>query len=429
MLSAHDNEILTRTGPGTPMGDLFRRFWIPVALAEELPHPDSDPIRLKVLGENLVAFRDTNGNVGLLDNFCPHRRASLFFGRNEECGLRCVYHGWKFDINGDCVDMPSEPAESNFKDKVKITAYPTQEFGSVIWAYMGPPDLKPELPQFEWALVPESHRLVTRWTQDSNFMQAVEGEIDSAHISYLHSTFKREDGAGGATSTFAGSKKGAPELTIKETDYGFIYGARRDAGENGESNWWRATQWLLPAFSLIAGKGWPRGGHMYFPQDDEHISAWEYAYNPNEPLTEEQRIEGRTKFKIFPTTHTLPDGSITDTFRMEANESNDFLMDRQAQREWSYTGITGGRHQDMAMTLSMGLISNREGEHLGTSDKAIITARRRLIQMARDLQEGIEPYAATHGDLYKVRGIDFIAPEHDFFDFLESHGELGVAQT
>ena len=426
MLSTYENEILTQTGPGTPMGDLFRRFWIPVALAEELPGPDCPPIRLKVLSENLVAFRDTNGNVGLIDNFCPHRRASLFFGRNEECGLRCVYHGWKFDIDGDCVDMPSEPSESNFKSKVKIKAYPTQEFGSVIWAYMGPPDLKPELPQFEWARVPESHRLVTRWTQDSNFMQALEGEIDSAHISYLHSTF--EPGQRATEAQFNGSKKGAPDLTIKETDYGFIYGARRDAGEKDESSWWRVTQWLLPAFSLIAGNSWPRGGHMYFPQDDEHISGWEYSYNPNEPLTQEQRIEGRAKFKIFPTTHTLPDGSITDTFRMEANPENDFLMDRAAQRERSFTGIPGIRHQDMAMTQSMGLISNREGEHLGTTDKAIITARRRLIQMAKDLQEGIEPYAATHGDLYKVRSIDFIAEERDFSDFLKANGQLAVAK-
>ncbi len=168
---------------------------------------------------------------------------------------------------------------------------------------------------------------------------------------------------------------------------------------------------------------------MYFPQDDEHISAWEYSYNPEAPLTEQQRIDGRAKFKIFPTTHQLQDGSITDTFRMEANPENDFLMDRQAQREWSFTGIKGIRHQDMAMIQSMGLISNREGEHLGTSDKAIITARRRLIQMAKDLQEGIEPIAATHGDLYKVRSIDFTAPEHDFTEFLEAHHELAEAQN
>ncbi|MDE2901105.1 MAG: Rieske 2Fe-2S domain-containing protein, partial [Chloroflexota bacterium] len=138
MLSQHDNELITKTGPGTPMGEYLRRYWVPALLSRELPEPDCPPVRLKIMCEELVAFRDTNGDVGIVDNYCPHRRASLFFGRNEECGIRCVYHGWKFDINGDCVDMPSEPAESNFKDKVKIKAYPAEDWGGFIWVYMGP---------------------------------------------------------------------------------------------------------------------------------------------------------------------------------------------------------------------------------------------------------------------------------------------------
>ena len=146
MLSQHDNETLTRVGPGTPMGDLLREYWIPAMLSTELPGPDCDPVRLRLLGEDLVAFRDTNGALGLVDNYCPHRRASLFFGRNEECGIRCVYHGWKFDVNGDCVDMPSEPAESNFKDKVKIKAYKMVERNGMVWAYMGPRAILPPLP-------------------------------------------------------------------------------------------------------------------------------------------------------------------------------------------------------------------------------------------------------------------------------------------
>ena len=189
MLTREDNELLTQTGPGTPMGEFFRRFWMPVLLSEELPTPDCSPVRVKVLSEHLVAFRDTDGRVGVADNYCPHRRASLFFGRNEECGLRCVYHGWKFDVNGDCVDMPSEPAESNFKDKVKIKAYPAREYGSCVWVYMGPPALQPELPGFEWARVPDDHRVVTRFIQHSNYMQCTEGEIDSCHVSFLHSVF------------------------------------------------------------------------------------------------------------------------------------------------------------------------------------------------------------------------------------------------
>ena len=187
MLTHQENMFMAQVGPGTPMGELLRRFWHPVLLSEELPEPDCPPKRTKILGEELIAFRDTNGDVGLVDNYCPHRRASLFFGRNEESGLRCVYHGWKFDINGDCVDMPSEPAESNFKDKVKINAYPTREGAGMVWAYMGPKELQPEMPQLEYLDVPEDQFVSTKVMYESNFVQVIEGEIDTVHASLLHS--------------------------------------------------------------------------------------------------------------------------------------------------------------------------------------------------------------------------------------------------
>lgn len=158
MLKPDENELVTCTGPDTPMGAFFRRFWLPIMLAEELPAPDCPPVRARILGEDLVAFRDTAGKIGLLEAHCAHRRAHLFFGRNEECGLRCVYHGWKYDVDGNCVDMPSEPADSQFKEKIKLTAYPCQEQGGVIWSYMGPRELMPEMPALEWARVPDSHR-------------------------------------------------------------------------------------------------------------------------------------------------------------------------------------------------------------------------------------------------------------------------------
>src|ERR1700694_370490 len=146
MLSRAENDLLTRVGPGTGMGELLRRFWQPFALSTELPNPDSDPIRVRLLGEDLVAFRDSNNQVGLLANNCPHRGASLFFGRNEEAGLRCVYHGWKFDATGQCVDMANEPAESDFRTKVKAVAYPTAEKADVVWAYLGPREKQPPVP-------------------------------------------------------------------------------------------------------------------------------------------------------------------------------------------------------------------------------------------------------------------------------------------
>ncbi|MCH6546129.1 MAG: Rieske 2Fe-2S domain-containing protein [Deltaproteobacteria bacterium] len=188
MLSREDNERLTRTGRGTPMGDLMRRYWIPAMLTWELPEPDCPPIRVRLLGEDLVAFRDTNGVVGVLDNHCPHRRASLFFGRNEECGLRCVYHGWKYDVDGHCVDQMNEPIQ--FKDKVHLAAYPTIEQGGAIWAYMGPTELQPPPPMFAWTQVPSSHRHVTKVVQDCNWLQGLEGGIDTSHAQILHRNFR-----------------------------------------------------------------------------------------------------------------------------------------------------------------------------------------------------------------------------------------------
>src|ERR671929_1590096 len=194
MLSHKDNELLTRVGPGTAMGNLLRRFWQPFALSSEVPNPDSDPIRVRLLGEDLVAFRDTRGKVGLIQNNCPHRGASLFFGRNEEAGLRCVYHGWKFDVDGNCVDMPNEPAESDFKHKVKATAYRGADAGGITWIYMGPRQADPPgLPDWEWCNVPEnqlqhSHKTV----YECNFMQALEGELDTTHVYVLHSRLDPE---------------------------------------------------------------------------------------------------------------------------------------------------------------------------------------------------------------------------------------------
>src|SRR5947209_4356471 len=187
MVSLQENEFLCRVGPGAPMGELFRRFWLPALLPDEIPEPDCPPVRLRLLGEDLVAFRDSNGQVGVVGTHCPHRGASLFFGRNEEEGLRCVYHGWKFDVQGNCVDMPNEPAESNFKQKVHATAYPARDWGGLVWVYMGPKELQAELPQLEWTQVPESHRFVSKWYQETNYMQGYEGDIDSSHSSFLHS--------------------------------------------------------------------------------------------------------------------------------------------------------------------------------------------------------------------------------------------------
>jgi len=391
MLTRADNELLTRVGPGTAMGELFRRFWLPALMRSELPTPDCDPVRVKLLGEDLVAFRDSNGRVGFLDQHCPHRGASLFFGRNEECGLRCVYHGWKFDTQGNCVDMPNEPSASDFKEKVKAKAYPARDYGGLIWIYMGPPDTLPELPQMEWCLVPDDHRVVQRWIHATNYAQAAEGDIDTSHVSFLHRRL-----AAGVVGLEAASDL-APKLTVKETDYGFVYGGRRAAGDGVYH--WRLTQWMLPFFSLIPGP-YPLTGHGYVPIDDEHTSVVGYRYHASRPLTADERAQ------VLDGLHTVPRVDQA-TLLPVANASNDYLIDRAMQRSVNYSGIRGISEQDMAMTQSMGRIVDRTREHLGTSDVAVITMRRLLLRLARRLAaSGEAPFAASHGEVYRVRPLD-----------------------
>src|SRR5437870_8249162 len=222
MLGPEDNALLTQTGPGTPTGGLMRRYWVPFLLSSELPEPDCPPVRVTLLGEQLVAYRDTNGCVGLLDHHCAHRGASLFFGRNEECGLRCVYHGWKYDLEGRCVDMPNEPPESNFKDKVRLKAYPCRERGGMVWTYMGPPELMPGLPEFEFLMVPDSHRYVSKRLQECNWLQALEGGLDSSHIAFLHRGNYSDD----LGEIYYGDP--APKFFVVPADYGLLIAARRN---------------------------------------------------------------------------------------------------------------------------------------------------------------------------------------------------------
>src|ERR671934_1288341 len=266
MLSKEYNELITNTNPGTPMGELFRRFWLPVALAEELGGPDGVPVRVRVMGEDLIAFRDTNGRVGLLDAYCPHRGAPLFFGRNEQRGLRCVYHGWKFDVHGQCVEMPNEPPESTFNEKVRATAHLCAERGGVLWAYLGPADHPAEPPELEWTHVPESHRYVTKRIQVCNYLQNLEGEVDSSHVSFLHSSYR------GRLPEYLARDR-APRFFVKPTDSGLLIGARRDA--EAASYYWRITQFLMPTYTMIPA---PVGGSISFtaavPIDDEYMMGF-----------------------------------------------------------------------------------------------------------------------------------------------------------
>ena len=398
MLSTIDNELLTRTDKGTLMGEYLRRYWHPIMLAEEVPEPDSPPKRVRILGEELVGYRDTNGDVGLLDNYCPHRRASMFFGRNEECGLRCVYHGWKFDKDGNCVDMPSEPPESNFKTKVHITAYPVKEYGGLIWAYLGPVDKIPELPQLEWARVPADQRILSKRLQQSNFMQAVEGGIDSSHVSFLHTILNQENqddlAASGVTLQEFMMADKSPRFFVNETAPGLLIAARRNAGD--ADYYWRITQFLLPYFTMIPGTpGYPIGGHAWVPIDNETCYNYSVTWHPSRPFTKPELEFHLSGVGIH--------AEVDETFRPIRNKTNDYAIDRVAQRSKTFTGILGIGEQDMAVQESMGSIIDRSREHLGSSDAAVIAMRQRILREARNLKEGIEPFAPSSSSAYKVR--------------------------
>ncbi len=411
MLTRERNTFMTQVGPDTPMGKLFRQFWLPLSLPEQLPQPDGDPVRLRLLGEDMIAFRDTNGQVGVLDAYCPHRRAPLFFGRNEECGLRCVYHGWKFDAAGTCVDMPSEPPESNFKDKVGVKAYPVREFGDTIWVFMGEGE-PPALPEMEWATVPSSHRQVAMWIVECNWLQVLEGNVDTAHVSFLHSA---NDGIPGVREE--GIEDGAPQLQVIENEIGFAYGGRRRR-RNADEFYWRVTQFLLPMYTLIPGPTWPRACVGVVPIDDDHTIRFQVSYNPEAPLAGDRpftkREQGEFRFR---------DGSTIDTWLPTENRTNRYGLDREMQRRVNYSGIKGIETQDRAMTEGMGYVCDRSQEHLGTSDLAVIAARRVLERMARDLQRGVVPRASQLGHRFGARPLDVVAPEANLGDLLGQHAE------
>src|SRR4051794_3272798 len=228
MLSHEDNKLVSQVGPGTPMGRHFRLFWLPALMPDKLSEPDGPPVRLRILGEDLVAFRDSTGKVGFVQKHCPHRGAALFFGRNEEEGLRCMYHGWKFDATGACVDMPNEPEESTFRFKIHQTAYPCKERGGIVWAYLGPPEKRPPLPGLEWLRAPAGYAHASKTWEECNWLQALEGGVDSSHSSFLHHDRSRLRPQ--ATLAYRG-RAGAPRLEVLTTDYGFTYASIRHLRE------------------------------------------------------------------------------------------------------------------------------------------------------------------------------------------------------
>lgn len=416
MPNPEENERLTRVGRGTPMGGLLRRFWLPFLLRTDLPEPDGPPVRVTLLGERLVAFRDTGGRVGLIDRTCAHRCADLFFGRNEESGLRCTFHGWKYDVDGKCVDMPTEDAESVFKEKIRLTAYPVRERAGVLWAYMGPKEQVPELPEFEWARVPESHRFISWSSQQNNFVQAIDGGIDTVHSVFLHSGLDshrnldawREQGKReGQPRLVHRVRTNPPKLYAKDTDFGVLIGGRYKGSEG--TDYWRCNLFLMPFYTMPPGASDRKICHAFVPVDDVTTARWVFTWTLEKPLAAREIAEmqagSSVHVQLVPGTH--------DPVR---NKSNDYLIDREVQRTLTFTGIKGVGEQDFSVQEGMGGVVDRTREHLGTSDIGIIAMRRRLSKAAADLQEGAAPYAALHGNVYRVRPAETVLPSDTKWD-------------
>lgn len=385
MMTAEENDLLCRVEGDAPMGQIMRRHWIPACLSEEVSAPDGAPVRVRLLGEDLVAFRDSQGRLGLLGEFCPHRGPSLALGRNEQCGLRCLYHGWKFDVDGNVLEMPSEPADSNFPSKVKHKSYPTREAGGFVWAYMGPPEEMPEFQAPAWAPTQSTQVSIVKIHVGCNWAQVLEGAIDSAHSSTLHSTDMPAAQVDGAKATAASwprpSNDKAPRLRMQATDFGFRYAAVRTPIMNAATHdYVRITVFIAPFMALIPPNNMYNLAEAIIPIDDTntmfHFMAWNGDDKPG--------IDQNT-WRRFCAAEIGVD--LDARFRRTRTMENDYLQDRAAMKRGDFTGIRAIPNQDIAMWETMGPIADRTRERLGTSDIAIIKFRQIMVEAARRFRD------------------------------------------
>jgi phthalate 4,5-dioxygenase oxygenase subunit len=409
MLKPEINELLTRTGPRTPMGDLFRQYWTPALLAEELPANDCPPVRVKLLSERLIAFRDSEGRYGLIDEFCAHRGVSLWFGRNEAGGLRCSYHGWKYDVTGQCLEVPSEPEGSRFREKVRLKSYPLIKIGDILWTHMGAPEKRPTLPEWEFALVPPDRTYTSKRWQECNWLQALEGGIDSSHVSWLHSGGLRDDplfrGAKGNKYNLSDMK---PFFEVAESEGGLYIGVRRNAEEG--HYYWRITPWVMPNFTMIPPRGdHPVHGHFWVPIDDENCWVFTFDYHPTRELREKELTAMKDGYGVH-------NKYVPGTYRPLQNKDNDYMIDREAQKRGeSYSGVWGIAMQDASLQESMGPIVDRSKERLVSTDSGIIQARLRLRKAAVALRDrGVMPPGADPAH-QRVRSAAVVLPEDQDF--------------
>ena len=384
-MTPEENDLLCRVEGNAPMGQIMRRHWIAACLSEEVAEADGAPKRVRLLGENLVVFRDSKGRLGVLDEYCAHRRASLVFARNEECGLRCLYHGWKFDVDGNVVDMASEPPGSSVPERIKQKAYPAREWGGFVWAYLGPPETMREFEPPAFAPTADVRVSATKVRVKCNWAQILEGQIDSAHSSSLHSSDMVPAQVDGAKATDVNwlrpSTDKAPRFQIERTSYGFRYAAiRRPIKNEATHDYVRITVYIAPFTALIPPNNVHNVATLLTPEDDGSTMFYFIAWN------------GGDKPGIAPDLwrrfNVLEWGVDVDAaFDNVRTADNLYRQDRAAMKAGNFTGIAGIPNQDIAMWESMGPISDRSRERIGASDVAVVAFRRLMVEAARTMRD------------------------------------------
>lgn len=392
MLAREENELLTRVTGDAAMGRMFRRYWLPAVQSSEL-EAGGAPRRVRMLGDDLVAFRAADGSVGLLDENCPHRGASLVLARNVDCALQCLYHGWKIAPSGQILETPAEPEDSPMRHKIRARSYPVYEAGGVLWAYLGPPGLEPPRLDFHVATVPDDHVVVLQVQLACNWAQGLEGAIDSAHSNYLHANAIRPRRTAGRSimredelAIDRPSNDGAPRMECENTAYGFRYAALRKPIVDPERNQYvRATLFIAPCYAMFPP---PQGlvtMQAFVPLDDEHTMLYFFQAG-DAPVTAESRLARQTRSGFRPGVDLDPE------YRNIRNRSNNWMQDREAMRRGeSFSGISGVNTEDLAVQEAMGAIYDRTKEHLGTSDIAVIRYRRLMLDAVRAFTEHDAP--------------------------------------
>jgi phthalate 4,5-dioxygenase len=382
MLTREENDLVTKVTGDAPAGEMLRRYWLPACWSEEVAEPDGTPVRVRMFGETFVAFRDSSGKVGLIDAACPHRLASLVLGRNEEGGIRCIYHGWKFDVNGRCMEMPTEPAEYNFAERIRIRSYPVRDAGGLIWTYLGPPELEPPFPAYDWTAMPREHLALMKYIERANYLQCAEGTIDTTHSWFLHRGVLRD----WKTRTSV-SNDLSPRLEAEDTPYGFRYAAIRQTNEDPDKQKYvKLTVYVFPTTGFIArslDRSVATLVQIFVPIDDEQTMVYSIMHSINGEPVDEKAIREDLQLR--------PGIDLDADFRPRFCTEDGWIQDRSAMKRGDWTGISGFPNQDVAVQESMGRIADRTKEHLGTSDVAIIRMRRRMLDNVRRVAEGRAP--------------------------------------